>query len=274
MQVQQLYRSQGSILDPHSLFWTFSLDAWLPKDTFILAGGAVATLVNLFIALRDRRKHQGELVAALLALSYAFYLACGSVALEFYIIPLIPFVAMNIGMLADRILPLLAGSARALLLAVSFAVLVLPTGGYVLVHDQTGKEAVRGTETVAHDLYKLPLTPLQAEQVAFIRQHIPTSARIVMDDDLWVQLHDVRPYYPFAHSHWKASSDPAVRDKLFARNWQNIDYIVLSNKMVTAMQQNNTDGSENYILEALSHGKQIWSVTHGGISLAIYQIQK
>ena len=273
---QQLHRSQGSILDPHSLFWMFSLDAWLPKDTFILAGGGVATLVNLFIGLRDRRKHQGELVAALLALSYAFYLARGSVALEFYIIPLIPFVAMNIGMLADRILrlvpesrrlPLLAGSARALLLAVSFAVLLLPAGGYVLVHDQAGK-------VVAHDLYKLPLTPLQAEQVAFIRQHIPTSARIVMDDDLWVQLHDVRPYYPFAHSHWKASSDPAVRDKLFARNWRNIDYIVLSNKMVTAMQQNNTDGSENYILEALSHGKQIWSVTHGGISLAIYQIQK
>ena len=95
-----------------------------------------------------------------------------------------------------------------------------------------------------------------------------------MDDDLWVQLHDMRPYYPFAHSHWKASSDPAVRDKLFARNWRNIDYIVLSNKMVTAKRQNNTDGSENYILDALSHGKQIWSVTHGGISLAIYQIQK
>jgi 4-amino-4-deoxy-L-arabinose transferase-like glycosyltransferase len=273
---QQLHRSQGSILDRHSLVWMFSLGAWLPKDTFLLAGGAVATLVNLFIGVRDRRKHRGELVAALLALSYAFYLARGSVALEFYVIPLIPFAALNIGLLAGRILrlvpqswrlPLLASSAQALILGVSFAVLLLPPGGYVLVHNQAGKVAL-------HDLYKLPLTTLQAQQVAFIRQHIPPSARIVMDDDLWVQLHDVRPYYPFAHSHWKASSDPAVRDKLFARNWRNIDYIVLSNKMVTAMQQNNTDGSENYILEALSHGKQIWSVTRGNISLAIYQIQK
>lgn len=247
---QQLHRSQGSILDRHSLFWTFSLGAWLPKDTFLLAGGAVATLVNLFLGLRDRRKYRGELVAALLALSYAFYLARGSVALEFYVIPLIPFVALNIGMLAGRILrmvpesrrlPLLAGSVRALILGVCFALLLLPPGGYVLVHDQAGK-------VVAHDLYKLPLTTLQAQQVAFIRQHIPPSARIVMDDDLWVQLHDVRPYYPFAHSHWKASSDPAVRDKLFASTWRNIDYIVLSNKMVTAMQQNNTNGGENYIL--------------------------
>ena len=137
----------------------------------------------------------------------------------------------------------------------------------MVVHDQSGKE-------VPHDLYKLPLTTLQAQQLAFIRQNIPPSAHIIMDDDLWVQLHDVRPYYPFAHSHWKASGDPAVRDKLFARNWQNIDYIVMSNKMLIAMQQNNGDGSENYILEGLQHANRIWDLQRGGIELAIYQVQK
>src|SRR6266487_3696271 len=90
---------------------------------------------------------------------------------------------------------------------------------------------------------------------------IPPDARIVMDDDLWVQLHDVQPYYTRAHSHWKAAGDPTVRDKLFARNWQNIDYIVMSNKMLIAMQQNNTDGGENYILEALQHARPIWQLT-------------
>ncbi len=272
---QQLHRSQGGILDPHSLFWTFSLGAWLPKDTFLLAGGMVATLVNLVSGLRDR-KRRGELIAALLALSYGIYLARGSVMLEFYVVPLVPFMALNIGMLAGRILHVapqrrwlyaLSGIARAIMLAVFFAVLVLPTGGYVLVRDEFGK-------VVPHDLYKLPLTPMQEQQLAFIREHIPPNASIIMDDDLWVQLHDVRPYYPRAHSHWKASSDPAVRDKLFARNWQNIDYIVMSNKMRLAMQQNNTDGGEDYILEALQHAKPIWQLTRGNISLAIYQVQK
>ena len=272
---QQLHRSQGGILDPHSLFWTFSLGAWLPKDTFLLAGGMVATLVNLVSGLRDR-KRRGELIAALLALSYGIYLARGSVMLEFYVVPLVPFMALNIGMLAGRILHAapqrrwlyaLSGIARAIMLAVFFALLVLPTGGYVLVHDEFGK-------VVPHDLYKLPLTPMQDQQLAFIREHIPPTARIIMDDDLWVQLHDVRPYYPRAHSHWKASSDPAVRDKLFARNWQNIDYIVMSNKMRLAMQQNNADGGEDYILEALQHARPIWQLTRGNISLAIYQVQK
>ena len=65
-----------------------------------------------------------------------------------------------------------------------------------------------------------------------------------------------------------------MRDKLFARNWQNIDYIVMSNKMLIAMQQNNGDGSENYILEALQHANRIWDLQRGGIELAIYQVQK
>jgi 4-amino-4-deoxy-L-arabinose transferase-like glycosyltransferase len=273
---QQVHRNQGGIMDPHSSFWTFSLGAWVPKDAFLLAAGAVATLVNLWIGLRDRKRNRGELVASLLSLVYIFYLVRGSVMLEFYVIPLIPFLAINLGMVASRVLqvipesrrvPLLSAIARSLLVAACFAVLVLPTGGYVLVHDQYGK-------TVPHDLYKLPLATMQQEQLAFIRAHIPPGSRVIMDDDLWVQLHDVSPYYPFAVSHWNASSDPAVRDKIFHNNWQNIDYIVMSNKMLVAMQQNNTDGGENYILTALQHAQPIWQLTRGNVSLAIYQVPK
>jgi len=274
---QQLHRSQGGIRDLHSLFWTFSLGTWLPKDTFVLVGGLGATLMNFLLGLRDRKHHRADLVAALLALSYAFYLVRGSVMLEFYIVPLVPFMAMNIGMAASQILrvvpgdkrmPLVSGSVRALVLTGCFAVLIQPMGGYVMVHDQYHKT------TVLHDLYRLPLATMQEEQLAFIRAHIPPDARIIIDDDLWVQLHDVQPFYPRAHSHWKASSDPAVRDKLFAKDWRNIDYIVMSNKMLLVMQANNPGGSEDYILEALQHATQIWQVTQGGVSLAIYQVQK
>src|SRR5260221_1166715 len=272
---QQLHRAQGGILDPHSLFWTFSLDAWLPKDTFLLAGGAGATLINLYLGLRDRKPNRGELIAYVLALSYIFSLVRGSVMLEFYVVPLVPFLAMNIAILMTR-LPLvgtrglgwLSGIARTSILAVFFAVLLLPAGGYVLVHDQFGK-------VVPHDLYKLPLTPLQEEQLAFIRQHIPPSAHVIMDDDLWLQLHDVAPVYPLAHSHWNASGDPSVRDKYFGGgDWHSIDYIVMSNKMLIAMQQNNTDGGESYILTSHQNAKPIWQLKHGGGRLAIYPDHK
>ena len=98
--------------------------------------------------------------------------------------------------------------------------------------------------------------------------------KLIIDDDMWADLHDQKPYYKWAHSHYKAASDPDVRDKLFGKDWRNIDYIVMSNKMLTSMQNNNTDGSENYILEALQHATPIWQLTQGNISLAVYQVQK
>jgi hypothetical protein len=177
-------------------------------------------------------------------------------------------------MLGSRLLDQFVGSsqvslrsvaAQAAIIVTFFAVLVLPFGGYFYVHDSTGK-------VVPHDLYKLPQTFMETQQLAFVHANIPPDARVIIDDDLWVPLHDVQPYYPFAHSHWKASSDPAVRDKLFQSNWQNIDYIVMSNKMRQAMQQNGP--GEAYILEALSHAKLIWAIQRGDVRLEVYQVQK
>jgi hypothetical protein len=212
-------------------------------------------------------------VAAGLSAGYLFYLVRGSVMLQFYVVPLIPFAAMNIAMLGTRLLDQLAGSSRfnarsaaaqAAILATCFVVLLSPFGGYFLTHDSKG-------QIVPHDLYKLPQTFMEVDQIAYIRQNIPPNARIVMDDDIWVDLHDVKPYYVNAHSHWKASGDPAIRDKVFAQDPNNIDYIVMSNQMKQAMQQNGP--GEDYILQALSNAKQIWVMQRGDVTLQIYQVQ-
>src|SRR5262249_11416534 len=108
----QLHRSQGSIFDTHSLVWQFSLGTWLPKDSFILAAGSIATAINLYVGLRGRSHDPGTLVAGGLAAGYAFYLIRGSLMLAFYVVPLLPFFAMNIGMLGSRILDRFVGSSR------------------------------------------------------------------------------------------------------------------------------------------------------------------
>jgi hypothetical protein len=269
----QLHRSQGSIFNTNSLVWQFSLGTWLPKDTFILLAGSIATAVTLFQGMRNRAPDPGALVAGLLAAGYAFYLLRGSVLLTFYVVPLIPFYALTIGMVGSRILDEVAGANRAawrpaimqgVIVATFFTVLLLPFGGYFLVRNTTGA-------VVPHDLYKLPQTFMENEQIAFIRQNIPTNATIVMDDDLWVALHDVRPYYPYANSHWKAASDPNVSIKLLHQNWQDIDYIVMSNGMLAAMQQNGP--GEGYILEALNHSTLIWQLKRGDVTLQVYKVQ-
>jgi len=269
----QLHRSQGSIFNTHSLVWQFSLGTWLPKDPFILVAGTLAAAASLALGFRERSRDPGMLVAGLLAAGYVFYLLRGSVMLVFYIVPLIPFYSMCIGMVGSRLLDRFVGApsqslraavVQAALVATCCVALALPLGGYVFVHDTTGHVA-------PHDLYQLPQTFMETEQVAFIRQRIPPNARIVMDDDIWVDLHDAQPSYTVAHSHWKAASDPAVRDNVFHQNWQNIDYIVMSNQMLQAMQQNGP--GEDYIIEALNHATRIWDLKRGNVELSVYQVQ-
>ncbi|HEX8861367.1 MAG TPA: hypothetical protein VGC06_20175, partial [Actinomycetes bacterium] len=223
----------------------------------------------LAFGLWDRRRGQsGYLVAALLAASYTVYLAKGSMMLEFYVVPLLPLLAMNLGMLGARILRAAPITVRGGALAAACAVLVLhPTWGYVLKINEAGKLAPQ-------DLYKVPQTDMQVKQLQFVRQNIPPDARIIIDEDMWADLHDTKPYYKWAHSHWKAASDPDVRDKLFGKDWHNIDYIVLSNKMKLTMQQNNGDGGETWILDGLDHAQQIWALEQGDVQLYVYQVQK
>jgi 4-amino-4-deoxy-L-arabinose transferase-like glycosyltransferase len=262
----QLHRSQGTILDPKSLFWQFSLGTWLPKDRFILIGGGLAMLVGLFVGLRQRERHFGVLVGALLSASYAIYLVRGSVMLDFYIVPLLPFLALNIASMTTLVLRPVPAFVRWPLVVGLMVLLALPIGGYVQARNDRGQVAW-------HDLYLVPLTPVQNDEVAYLRQNIAPDRRIVIDDDIWADLHDRKPYYPYAHSHWKAAGDPDVRDKLFHKDWRNIDYVVMSNKMRLAMDQNNGDGNESWILDAIdNHSTRVWVEQRGDVQVEVYRV--
>ena len=265
----QIHRNQGTLFSPGSYLYTM----WLPKDRFLLAGGTVAMLISLYLGWRDKKRNLNFIVAGTLALEIAFYLARGSVILDFYVIPLIPLYALSIGLVADRALKALpARAARRFSVIVvpafAAALLLLPSGGYLLTHDpQTGV-------LKTNDVYYLPLTYLQQEQIAWVRGHIPPTARIVIDDSIWVALHEGRPSYPYAESHFDAATDPNIRNKVFGGNWQNIDYIVLANGMKQAMILNNAGGQENYMLDALdNHSTLVWRASRGNVGLAIYKVQ-
>jgi hypothetical protein len=266
----QINRSQNTLFDRHGPD-PFLYSAWLPKDAFLLAAGTVAMAICIFLGWRERKQDPSLLVAGTLAFEIAFYLARGSVILDFYVVPLIPLYALCIALVADGMLQgIPAPASRVLVPGICAAVaafLLLPSGGYLIKHGSEG-------QLQAADPYHVPLTFLQNEQITWIRQHIPPNSRIISDDDIWVALHDVSPYFRYDESHWEAASDPAVGNRIFQYNWQNIDYIVLSNKMQNAMILNNTGGREGWILNALNyHSTRVWWVSKGSVSLAIYQVQ-
>jgi len=249
----QLQRSGGGILDPYSQFWYFFWQKWWAKDSVIIVAGVAASLLNLGAGYLLRRANY--VVISVLCLSFALYLARGSVMLEFYVVPILPFLGMNFGLL----LALLLGRMPA---ALGIPALVVGLAAMVVVFVYT-----------ARDDYLINLTQLQQEQLAWIRENIPPSAVLVVDDDLWTDLHDPGgggQIYPRAHSHWKVAQDPAVQVQALHNDWRNVDYLIMSNKMV----QTFNEGNEKLPLEIYAHSEMVAAFANGDVQLYIRKVVK
>ena len=252
----QMTRSQGSIMDPNSLFWAFSIGRWWPKDAALLVAGGLSTAVNLAIGLSNRSRRRGYLVASLLSLAYIVYLARGSVMLDFYVLPLLPFLAMNVGVLLGNALHALPWRA----LGFTLLVVILGSVSHLYIQD-------------SQDHYTLNLVQVQAQQLQYIRQNIPASAVMIVDDDLWVDLHEPMgrtPVYPKAHSHWKVAGDPEIRDKLLGNDWRRVDYVIVSNKMLEVVQREN----ETLVLDAFKNSRPIARFEKGDVLVEVRKVIK
>lgn len=251
----QLGRSGGSVFNPDSQFWVFFMERWWVKDSIILVLGFAASAWNTFIGATDHNRHRNELIAGLFVAAFGFYLAKGSAMLEFYVVPILPFLALNVGMVLDQLLRSMAGKHAAAVFLVMFLALAA-----LLLYG-------------ARDQFFIDQTRTQTEQLQFIRSTIPANARIVIDDDLWVDLHEKAgnsPAYPNAHSHWKVAQDPDIRDKLLNGDWRNIDYLVLSDDMYDVLRVNNF----TMILQAYDRSQVMAVFQEGNVVLEVRRVVK
>jgi hypothetical protein len=128
-----------------------------------------------------------------------------------------------------------------------------------------------GTEL--HDEFFVNQTEMQIHQLRFVQQTIPADAKVLMDDDLWVDLHEPRgnaPVYEHAHSHWKIAADPAIRDTILDNRWQNLDYMIMSNQLHHIFELNN----EQLALDAYNHSQLLARFQEGDVSLEVRQVIK
>jgi len=250
----QMGRKGGSVLDPNSQFWEFFWAKWWQKDPLIIVVGTAATFINLVIGLRDRARNRNFLIVSALSLAFILYLARGSVIIDFYVVPLLPFFALNVGLV-------LWWFARA-----------RPRGGTVLA-SLVLVGLVVGFVAQSHDEYFVNQTQLQVDQLAFVRQNVPDNAQVLIDDDIWVDLHEPHgnyPVYPDANSHWKIASDPAIQDKLLHNNWQNLDYLVMSNQLDYIFQLND----EQLAMNAYDHSRVMARFVEGDVTVEVRQVVK
>ncbi len=211
-------QSQGSIL--------VTFQAWTGVDYIFIMASIVTTLINLIAGWWNRK----YLLLSLFAMSYGILFMRNGVTFPFYIIPLLPFCAINITMVIHLIAKWLATFVRFRLL--SFLLIFLFLAGTV-VYDAQHTQAI----------FSLNLTSPQTRALAWIHNNIPHNAFVVINSYYFADLHQPGgdgvgdgAIYPYAHIYWNVAFDPAIHDDLLKDDWNHIDYIVTDTPMLYDIQ--------------------------------------
>ena len=239
----QLIRGGGGPFSTGNQFWTLVRTDWLPRDPALLIGGAAAVAVNLLrgafilrswpaagklrLAAPSQRSRQAveaaaspahsalgprrALAAGLLGLMPLAYLARGGQVERFEIVIALPLLLLNLALLVEWLAGWLRPWLRIPLVAAAVTALVAGywwSGATPALYsgrpDEPGRQAL-----------------------AWVQQMLPADSRMIISDSLWTSLHSGEQPFAAAHSHWKASTDPAIRTGVFADDPRNVDYLLL-----------------------------------------------
>lgn len=239
-------------------------NAWLTSDPLLIILGFAPTAFN-FVAGWWSRKH---LFLALLAISFWILLLRGGVIFAFYIIPLIPLVALNTAMAVNTVAEWVGKLTRFELVSaiLIFGVLVAMVS-YDIQHSMAPK-----------NVFTLHPALVQTEALIWIRNHVPRSSLIVINPNLYTDLHEEDgngvgsgTIYPYAHVYWNVALDPEVHDTLLKGNWDRIDYIIADSEMLRDIR---TYGGQMEIIDqALNHSVLVAEFTGDDFEyMYIYQV--
>ncbi len=247
----QANRPGGSVLDPNSQFWFNVNNVWMPLDHVMIVGGAVATLLNLLRGIFDKRAS----AAGILGLFSILFLARGGVVFQHYVLLAIPFLCINIGILAAPLVNRLPAALAAV-------VAVAAMGWLVYTYQQTNSYGPLFTE-------QANVAIVDAE--TWMKQNIPSDSKIVGRDPFWADMHEPGlggPAFPNFQSHWQAGADPAIRGGVFHDKWQNIQYIMLTPDMPQAL----VDSGNTFVLTALENSTLVKRWSANGTTVELWKV--
>jgi Dolichyl-phosphate-mannose-protein mannosyltransferase len=133
----QASREGGSVLDADSAFWTYT-SSWVRSEPLLVLAGSAAALISVLLIKRQRLAG----VMGLATFSLRAFLARGGVVIDFYLVPLLPLLALNLGLVLNsatglvskplrrysRIASVISGSTK--LAALALCLVLLVWGGY------------------------------------------------------------------------------------------------------------------------------------------------
>lgn len=220
-------RGGTSILNPEGSNFLFYLPTWVRFDSSIIYLGMIATIFNLIVGIKDKY----AFYISLLSIFMWLFLIRGGLVLEFYIIPILPFLALNIGYSLYKIYGLLNRINKPILnkilISFYFLLILIPFGLMINKYDE-----IYGNL----NLYTSDQTTPQIEAVKWLEENTETSRGnntvSIIDNYAFIELND--PDFKQNSNfewYWKVDADPEIREGLLGNSPQKIDYIALTPQM-------------------------------------------
>jgi endo-1,4-beta-D-glucanase Y/4-amino-4-deoxy-L-arabinose transferase-like glycosyltransferase len=239
-------------------FWNIQSDfyhafvTWLSRDPYLIIFGIVSTLILLVFALRDKKLR----MPVLLIVFSCLFLMRGGLIIDFYVILLIPFLALAIGVVAQKMMIALARNSKLWRYALSSAlvlILVLPS-------------ALSSTKQYINNE-----TEPQLKAMDWIRENVDPKKKIVIENWMYTELRNPNKDPIFNDSEWyyKVQLDPSIRSK-FQNSWKNIDYIAISYETLQTIQK----GEGDFIGSILAKSELVasWGPLSKGTYLNVEQL--
>lgn len=220
----QAGRDGGGIFNPEtSYFWRY-MGIWLSEDAALIYAGIAATCINLIIGIRGKIAR----IVSLLAFSLWIFLARGGLVIEFYILPLIPILALNIAVTiwyftewVRKITPVAFYRMYKNSVFVAFMFAVFVSCAYFSTN-------IRGS----YNIYTDNQTQAQIDAVNWILENGSAKNVFVIDDYGYVDLHAKNEEsFKYAEWYWKVDLDPEIKNRLSVGGEPKIDFIATTPQM-------------------------------------------
>ena len=267
-------RKDGGIFNPNSEFWIM-VKYWIQDDPLLVIFGTGAAFLSVLLI----KKHRAVGILGLCSLSFWLFFAHGGEVIMFYLLPLLPLLALNLCLVlwigADSAKGFLQRFKRltrwqnAIRPAIFLVCILGMVGGLSLPSLAVG---YRSSDIGDKNNVLLDWNGTQADAqmmaLDWVESHVPTNSRIIIDMYMWPDLHDHG--YNNAHYYWKVETDPAIRNTIFHNDWRNFDYVILSPQMTVDQKTQNM----SLVGAAIQHSTQLATFDTGGWPMKILKVNK
>jgi endo-1,4-beta-D-glucanase Y/4-amino-4-deoxy-L-arabinose transferase-like glycosyltransferase len=249
----------GGVFDPASYFWRSFNKVWVREDPILIYGGILATLTTAVMGIYNK---SARLLAGL-SIFFWLFLLKGGLIIEFYILPLIPIMALNISYVLWSIysaLKVLLENNPLKKLAYVIPMIFI----YVWLNQfRVLIPNVRG----GINMYTARQTQAQLQAVEWIKKYRNPADFIVIDNYAYIDLKDNKEKI-FNNVEWftKIDTDRDIREGKLKGDYKNIDYLA-----VTPQIETDTQNQGLYLIDqGIRNSRELVSFDHDFWRVRIY----